>query len=639
MNRVCGAGGNDALMALRRLTAWLERHDQPALRRQVETPALCLGYSEDGGALVGAARRGSLDLVYLGTFFNMGFSGGIDPQDDPHATALHLLERYEASGPAFLTGLWGSFVVALVDRRDETLLLACDPQGDRRLFVRAEEDTIYFSTQLVDFAGLMEPRLRLDRSLEDFLLGYEFLPDQRTPVEGVKTLPSGVLLEWRPAGGATEHRMQPAKVWPEWTRDLDLGGKDEATVVAALRRAFRTALEEQVPSTLDVGVMLGGFDSALIAAALTGMGKRVQTFSFGYADESYNQPFAEELAATVGIRHHWVPIDSDVIRRGLERYALVFNQPLCLPHYVIATAQVAEAMREAGLRHGFTGDGCDGLFLGYPTVYTRAVLVETLSKVAPLIVSLASPVSKMRLLERRVGHPYRLTRNIVRVLRRSQPTRGHITSCILDEASLRMLRTDEPPPQVESPEDVLERLARGLERLSPVRLAYMGKGAVGLNKTKLEGSSAWTGVSLSSPFLHPGMVRVAKMLPERMLRPTEKTKSEATGKYVLMRMAEEDRILPDHMIYQRKRSPVTSPVDEWYMGPLRDFMLAQLEGLPFAYDHAYAADLLRPKLAEELFRRRVGISRFALHAPCLLATYASLTRHAERPPARETTRR
>ncbi|MPZ17947.1 MAG: hypothetical protein GEV06_08555 [Luteitalea sp.] len=638
MNRICGAGGQDVLAVFRRLSAWLEQQGQPVLRRQVETPALCLGYSEDGGALVGTARKGSLDLVYLGTFFNMGFSGGISPQDDPNATALHLIERYEAAGTAFLNGLWGSFVVALADRQDDMLLLACDPQGNRRLFVSVDAGSIRFATQLVDFAGLMEPQLRLDRSLEDFLLGYEFLPDHRTPVQGVKTLPSGVLLEWRPTAGVTEHRMQPAEVWPEWTSGLDLRDKDEATVVGALRRAFRSALEEQLPSAPDVGVMLGGFDSALIAAALTEMGKRVQTFSFGYEDQSYNQPFAEELASSLGIRHHWVPIGPDVIRRGLESYALVFNQPLCLPHYVIGTARVAEAMRSAGIRHGFTGDGCDGLFFGYPTVYLRAVLVETLSKVAPLVVSIVSPLSKMRVLERRIGHPYRLARNVARVLRRPMPARGHITSCILDEVSLRLLRTGEQPPQVESSEQILERLARGFEHLSAVRLAYLGKGAVGLNKTKLEGSSAWTGVSLSSPFLHPGMARVAKMLPERMLRPTEKTKSEATGKYVLMRMAEEDRILPDHMIYQRKRSPVTSPVDAWYLGPLRELMLAQLEGLPFAYDRAYVADLLRPKVAEELFRRHVGISRFALHAPCLLATYASLTRHAKPPRALETTR-
>ncbi|MGH9161816.1 MAG: asparagine synthase-related protein [Vicinamibacteraceae bacterium] len=637
MNRVCGAAGGDTLAVVRRVAAWLERQGQRALRRQVETQTLCLGYS--GDSLVGAARKGPLDLVYLGTFFNMGFSGGIDPQDDPNATALHLLERYETAGTAFLTGLWGSFVVALADRRDDSLWLACDPQGNRRLFLNIDGGSIRFSTQLVDFAGLTEPHLPLDRSLEDFLLGYEFLPDHRTPVEGVRALPAGVLLEWRPTAGATEHEMRPAEVWPEWTRDLDLHDKDEATVVAVLRRAFRTALEEQLPSAPDVGVMLGGFDSALIAAALTEMGKRVQTFSFGYADQRYNQPFADELASTLGIRHHWVTIDQDVVRRGLEGYALVFNQPLCLPHYVIATARVAEAMRAAGLRHGFTGDGCDGLFFGYPTVYARAVLVQTLSKAAPLIVPLASPLTRMRPLERRIGHPYRLARNVVRVLRRRMPARGHIASCILDEASLGMLRTDEPPRQIETAEEILERLARGLESLSPVRLAYLGKGAVGLNKTKLEGSSASSGVSLSSPFLHPGMARVAKMLPERLLRPTEKTKSEATGKYVLMRMAEEDRLIPDYMIYQRKRSPVTSPVDAWYMGPLRSFMLAQLEGLPFAYDHAYAADLLRPKIAEELFRKHVGISRFALHAPCLLATYASLTRHARMPPDPETTRR
>ena len=54
-------------------------------------------------------------------------------------------------------------------------------------------------------------------------------------------------------------------------------------------------------------------------------------------------------------------------------------------------------------------------------------------------------------------------------------------------------------------------------------------------------------------------------------------------------------------------------------------MLRQLEGLPFDWDRGYVEDLLRPKWAEEVYRRRVSIDRHALRAVGLLLTYASLT--------------
>jgi hypothetical protein len=65
------------------------------------------------------------------------------------------------------------------------------------------------------------------------------------------------------------------------------------------------------------------------------------------------------------------------------------------------------------------------------------------------------------------------------------------------------------------------------------------------------------------------------------------------------------------------------------MGPLKERILQQLEtGLPFRCNERAVRALLEPKLAESLFRRYVGISRYAMHAPALLASYASFTKSA-----------
>ena len=111
-------------------------------------------------------------------------------------------------------------------------------------------------------------------------------------------------------------------------------------------------------------------------------------------------------------------------------------------------------------------------------------------------------------------------------------------------------------------------------------------------------------------------------LPTEALRP-DGSASNALGKELLVRMILEHVLLPRPVVLQPKQSPSTSPVDAWYMGPLRPLVLELLEGLPFAWDRGYVDDLLRPKLAEDLYRRRVSIDRYALRAIGLLTTYAT----------------
>lgn len=629
MNRLFGAvGGEQAGARYGRLSERLAEAGSDPVTTMSAGPGFRVGAQSDAGAVLHVAKDGGLALALFGRFER---TADEQPTSGSPAIAAWLLERFVKDGEAFLDGLHGHYAVAVTDDDTGKLWLACDPGGQRRIFLHLDDSGLCFSTQLGDFPELLGPDFELDRSLEEFLLAHEFLPDGRTPYRGVRVLPPGVVACWD-REGPRQRRIDPGPIWEDWLGGYALSDAPAEEVVDVVGRAFDRALEDQLPDDERCAVLLGGFDSALIAASLSRMGKKVETFSFYFDDASYNQPFVEELAELLGIKHHWVPITPSVIGDRLATYAEVFNQPVCQPHYVIATEEVCHAIRRRGFSHAFSGDGCDGLFLGYPTVHMRAVFIQNMSRVSPALLPLLGPLSASPQLERRLGHPYRVVRNVLRVLRRPMPMRGHIASCILDRESLTQISSDPLPPQERSPEEILTELATGLEGVSPIRLAYKGKGAVGLNKTKLEGSTASSGITVCSPFLHPGMRRMAAMLPEEMLRPKEHTKSEATGKYALMRMAEERRMLPEEMIYQAKRSPVTAPVDQWYMGPLKERMLKQLDaGLPFRCDEQAVRALLEPKLAESWFRRYVGISRYAMHAPALLASYASFTKKARRP--------
>ena len=110
---------------------------------------------------------------------------------------------------------------------------------------------------------------------------------------------------------------------------------------------------------------------------------------------------------------------------------------------------------------------------------------------------------------------------------------------------------------------------------------------------------------------------------------------EVIGKYILVRMAEDHRMLPPEVIHQKKVGAVDAPVEEWYGGPLRPVLDELFKALPFTADDAYLRALLRPKLAERgyaylLARYTNNITSITL-APSLLATLAPFSRVARQP--------
>ena len=561
-------------------------------------------------------------LAYVGAFQRPLPPGGRDTDpSDPAAFLEWLVERYRRDGVRFLDGLVGQYVLAVIDRaRDETLL-AADPYGARKLFVHQEQGRLSFSSLMTALARCTPEGLSLDRSLEDCLLGFEFLPWERTPLAGVKYLRPGTLIRVTPRG-ITRERIAPAG-FPDARAAARLTSED--ALIDALDAMMRESVLDQAPAGQRIGVLLGGVDSALIAAYLVRAGREVETFTFRFEESRYNQAYCDDLAAHLGIRHNWVPITPAVIRDGLAGYSGTFNQISAIPHYVIETAHACRAVRDRGITHCLTGDGCDEIFLGYPSVYRRARLFMRLPSLPGFATKALERILASRAAEDHAGHVARFTRNYLHILGRPWPARGHISNRIFDEYSLERLRTAVPPPQDASPEQVLETLAQGLDALSPLRLAYHGKSAVGLNRIKLEGSARAAGVSVVSPYQHPRMSAFGSALPESLLR-NEDAKTAVTGKYILFRAIERRGYLPREIVYQRKASPVNAPVDYWYMGELRPFILDTLHDLPFAYDATYVERMLTLKRPEEWFRSKISLARSIFHPVALLATYANLHR-------------
>jgi asparagine synthetase B (glutamine-hydrolysing) len=582
----------------------------------------------DGGVVFGLAQEHGATLVLLGGLHHPLPDWTHErPGDDPQRAATWLLRRYLQHGDAFLDGVPGQFAVLIADPGRQRLVAACDGDGLRNLFVHRSGGSVAIASNLFVLARALSDRTAPDRSLEDFFLIYGYLPGNRTLFTNIETLRAGVVHTWN-ADVASARRIVAPAAWEQAFAVPD-DAAAENDVIDVLYDAFMTATEEQTGSASDAAVLLGGVDSALVAAALHRLGKTVRTYSFHYEEPGYDQPHTDTLSRFLGSRHEWIRITPDVMREGLERYGLVFSRPTNWPNYVIQTARVCEVIREHGILHVHSGDGADHTFMGYPRTHAISRAYQYAPRLPQLLGRLLVRGAARVTLERLIGRPYRVGMNVLRNLSRPMPQRGFLNFRIFDESSLQRLRRDAPPMQERDVEGMLDALTAGLEHLSPARLAYAGKAGVSANKAKLGGSSDHTGVIIYAPYLHPGLKRLAESLPDRLLRPGSDRDTAVTGKYVLLKMAERKGMLPREVIYQRKVAAVDAPIDAWYAGPLRSDMIALLRHLPFRTDERYVETLLDGTWASRFYGRRLSSDRLTTHEASLLATYAALVRAVE----------
>jgi asparagine synthetase B (glutamine-hydrolysing) len=562
--------------------------------------------------VIGSSSRPGIEVAALG-------SGVRALAGSAAAAASGLADRWLTRGDAFLDGLPPDLAVVVVDH-EQRALVAGTTGGPHRLFAADDgRGTVRVASHVTDVAAGADGAVRIDRGYEDFLLAHGFLPEGRSPYAGARALAAATVVRWP---GATARTVATAGAPPP--------AASPAPATDRLLDLLTQAVAEQAGGDTEHAVLLGGLDSALVVALLRRLGHRVHAFTFGFGDPRFDQENVDLVVDSLGCSHTWVRITPEVIADGLRTFASVYNQPVPQPHYLLHTLHATQAAAAAGFDHVFTGDGCDAAFLGFPTVNRRAHSVALARRLpAPLIRGVLR-ATDARAFERHLGQSWRMARGVLEDLLQPAAARGHLPFAILGDVSRDRLRCGVAAPTAEPVADVRLRLAEPVHDLDPPRRAFHGHALTGQSATKVEGAVAATGCAMASPYLHSSVRSFAMALPTDVLR-LPGSAAGAPGKDLLVRMVLEHDLLPEAVVLQPKQSPSTSPVDEWYAGPLRPVLLELLDHLPFEWDRTYVEEILRPKLAEDLYRRHVSIDRYAFRAIGLLATYASFTARACEP--------
>jgi asparagine synthase (glutamine-hydrolysing) len=273
--------------------------------------------------------------------------------------AIHL---YEDHGADFVHRLRGEFALVVADERSRTLLAVRDRFGIKPLFYTVRDGRVLFASEVKALLELGVPA-RWDREAV-YLDGFAFRPHERTLFEGIHSVPPGHYAVAR-SGHVTLHRYWDIE-YPSQDA-LASDARSDAEVVAGFREQLDEGVRERLVADVEVAAYLsGGIDScAVLGLAQRHMSKPIQAFTIVFGDELYDESLlAREMASYIGADFRPVPVSQQDVADAYSD-AVWHAENIFFNAHGVAKFLLSRAVRDAGIKVVFTGEGADEILGGY----------------------------------------------------------------------------------------------------------------------------------------------------------------------------------------------------------------------------------------------------------------------------------
>jgi asparagine synthase (glutamine-hydrolysing) len=232
--------------------------------------------------------------------------------------------------------------------------------GIKPLYYYRHGDEVYFGSELK--AILEHPAVprRLDIGGLDRYLAVNYVPGDRTLIDGIRKVPPGNLLEW--SKGKTSIRA-----W--WYVDRRERPISFEAAKEELDRLLADSVREHLVSDVPLGVWSsGGVDSSTVLHyAATQSSSRLKTFSVSFQGRSFDESqYFREIARIYGTDHHEFDLNPDLeLQSAIEDFAYYSDEPSAdagaLPVWYLSR------MSRQHVTVALSGEGADELFGGYLT--------------------------------------------------------------------------------------------------------------------------------------------------------------------------------------------------------------------------------------------------------------------------------
>jgi asparagine synthase (glutamine-hydrolysing) len=524
-----------------------------------------------------ANEDGTVQIVFNGEIYNFpDLRRELESHGYRFATRSDtevIVYAYEKWGEACVERLRGMFAFALWDARRERLLLARDRFGEKPLFLHDVPGGIVFASEIKSLLAYPGIRASVNHEALWEYFAYRYAPGPSTLFAGVRKLPPGCYALWE-RGVLTETRYYT----PPDRNPLPATPLPEDPVGAFLEKLDESVRIRMISDVPFGAFLSGGIDSSAVVALMARHSSQpVNTFSVGFAESAFSElRYAKAIADQFQTKHHEVTISQEHLMEHLPALVRFRDAPVAEPSDIPIYLLSKEARNT--VKMVLTGEGSDEILGGYPKHVFEPYVPWYRFCPAAVRWGIFEPIAR--------ALPYRFHR-----------AKTAIVNFGLDRFEERMprwfgaLSDQERRDLIDLPERAYTD--RSVQFDTPTgnsalrRILYFDQTSWLPDNLLERGDRMSMAASLEVrlPFVDHELAALVSRLPDRY------RVRGATTKWLLREAMK--RLLPS-AILKRPKVGFRVPVNEWFRGPMREYL----------YDH-----LLSPGSRTRSYYRRPGLEK------------------------------
>ncbi len=272
-----------------------------------------------------------------------------------------IIHAYEEWGPECVLRFRGMFAFAIWDANKDRLFIARDRYGKKPLFLYECDGLLLFASEIKAILAFPGVETSVNRpALWDYF-SYRYVPAPLTLFSGIRKLMPGSYLVCE-SGKLTESRyFRPAD------RTALSGGGDTPNAPVDFLRHLDEAVQIRMISDVAFGAFLsGGIDSSAVVALMSRHSTLpVKTFSVGFSESTYSElVYAKTIADHFKTEHHELTVSQNDLMQHLPALVRSRDAPVAEPSDIPIYLLSVEARRT--VKMVLTGEGSDEFLGGYP---------------------------------------------------------------------------------------------------------------------------------------------------------------------------------------------------------------------------------------------------------------------------------
>ena len=280
-----------------------------------------------------------------------------------HSDTEVILYSYIEWGIECLEKFIGMFAFAILDKKENKLVLIRDRAGVKPLYYYVENNQFMFSSEIKSFHKHPKFHKNLNKEVLPYYFQFGYIPSPHSIFQNCYKLEAGHYLELK----VDSLKFNIEKYWDvdDFYKQEPID-KSEEEIVADIENILDDAISLRMVADVPVGVFLsGGYDSSLVCAMLAKKrGEKINTFTIGFDDKRYNEAkHAKTIASFLGTNHtEYYMQDQDMLDL-VDELPFYYDEPFgdssALPTMIVSK------LAKKNVTVALSADGGDEVFCGY----------------------------------------------------------------------------------------------------------------------------------------------------------------------------------------------------------------------------------------------------------------------------------